>query len=176
MATTFKKVGYGQVEPNHLSAQKTGQTFAQLPVKSSIEVLENGQFIKYDMAAGECNYSGDGEWLLVYNEVKLYKNEQTKKDFALKQGDYVDGSDPISHNGVGPFNGQMYSRNYKTNIGDIFTTNMLKDADYTLGDKLAVGTTGVLEVGVGTEDIVWKIVKIYTLADGQPAVKIQRIK
>ena len=32
--------GYGQVEPNHLSAQRTGQIYAQLPAKAGIEVLE----------------------------------------------------------------------------------------------------------------------------------------
>ena len=28
--------GYGQVEPNHLSAQRTGQIYAQLPAKADI--------------------------------------------------------------------------------------------------------------------------------------------
>ena len=49
---TIKRIGYGQVEPNHLSAQRTGQIYAQLPADSSIEVLENGQFVKYDYANG----------------------------------------------------------------------------------------------------------------------------
>ena len=44
---TFKKVGYGQVEPNHLSAQRTAQIYAQLPADSSIAVLENGQYLKF---------------------------------------------------------------------------------------------------------------------------------
>ena len=43
-----KSFGYGQVEPNHLSAQRTGQIYAQLPAEASIEQLENGQFVKYD--------------------------------------------------------------------------------------------------------------------------------
>lgn len=43
--------GYGQVEPNHLSAQRTGQIYAQLPAAASIEVLEQGQFVKYNYAA-----------------------------------------------------------------------------------------------------------------------------
>lgn len=53
--------GYGQVEPNHLSAQKTGQIFAQLPAYADIEILENGQFAKYDAANGVVNFSGAGE-------------------------------------------------------------------------------------------------------------------
>ena len=36
---TYVKYGYGQVEPNHLSAQRTGQIYAQLPAKSDIELL-----------------------------------------------------------------------------------------------------------------------------------------
>ena len=40
--------GYGQVEPNHLSAQRTGQIYAQLPARADIGLLENGQFVKYN--------------------------------------------------------------------------------------------------------------------------------
>ena len=28
---TIKRIGFGQVEPNHLSAQRTAQIYAQLP-------------------------------------------------------------------------------------------------------------------------------------------------
>ena len=42
----YVEYGYAQVEPNHLSAQRTGQIFAQLPAASDIEVLENGEKIK----------------------------------------------------------------------------------------------------------------------------------
>ena len=34
-----------------LSAQRTGQIYAQLPANKDIDVLENGQFVKYDYAA-----------------------------------------------------------------------------------------------------------------------------
>ena len=34
------KKGYGQVEPNHLSAQRNGQIYAQLPCNSSIPELQ----------------------------------------------------------------------------------------------------------------------------------------
>ena len=33
--------GYGQVEPNHLSARRTGQIYAQLPAAAAITKLEN---------------------------------------------------------------------------------------------------------------------------------------
>ena len=46
----YVEYGYGQVEPNHLSAQRTGQIYAQLPANRNIQLLENGQFVKYDYA------------------------------------------------------------------------------------------------------------------------------
>lgn len=39
---TIKRIGFGQVEPNHLSAQRTGQIYAQLPAANTITQLENG--------------------------------------------------------------------------------------------------------------------------------------
>ena len=80
--------GYGQVEPNHLSAQRTGQIYAQLPAKADIEVLENGQFAKYDYRNSEVNFEGEGEWMLVYNEVKVYRDLQRDCDFAMVKGNY----------------------------------------------------------------------------------------
>ena len=68
----MKRIGFGQVEPNHLSAKRNGKIYAQLPANKDIEVLENGMFAKYDYAANEVNFSGEGEWMLVLNEVKLY--------------------------------------------------------------------------------------------------------
>ena len=80
--------GYGQVEPNHLSAQRTAQIYAQLPADPSIEVLEQGQFVKYDYAAGLVNFTGAGEWMLVYNEIKLYREHQLDCEFAMIKGNY----------------------------------------------------------------------------------------
>ena len=80
--------GYGQVEPNHLSARRNGQIYAQLPAASTINLLENGQFAKYDYENGEVNLIGAGEWLLVFNEVKVYEDYQTDADFAMKKSNY----------------------------------------------------------------------------------------
>lgn len=84
----FVEVGYGQVEPNHLSAQRTAQIYAQLPADPDIEVLEQGQFVKYDYAAGLVNFTGAGEWMLVYNEIKLYREHQLDCEFAMLKGNY----------------------------------------------------------------------------------------
>lgn len=186
MATTISRVGFGQVEPNHLSAQKTGQIYAQLPTNSDIEILENGQYVKYDYANGEVNYTGAGEWMLVLNEVKLYDDRwrESYKDFALIKDNYTPGSS-VSHEGIGPFEGQMTPRVFKTNVGDIYTTNCVGAAntsgtteyagiDLEVGDVLTPDATGYLNVGTG--DMEWQVVKVYTMPDGQPGVKLMRIK
>lgn len=87
----YVEYGYGQVEPNHLSAQRTGQIYGQLPANKNINLLENGQFVKYDYAAGdlgEVDFVGKGEWMLVYNEIKLYREEQGDCEFAMRKDDY----------------------------------------------------------------------------------------
>ena len=209
--------GYGQVEPNHLSAQRTSQIYAQLPANKDIEVLENGQFVKYDYKEGEVNFTGAGEWMLVFNEVKLYRDLQTYNDFAMKKEDYsayvyspIDGVAPTyaqsrDYSSVvtpadeyevdstdAPFSIErfkspalmkegttMVPRVFKTNIGDIYTTNCVNEAAGSLvvGDELVVGENGFL-AKTGAEnagDMKWQVVKVYTLADRQPAVKIMRI-
>lgn len=87
-AANYVEYGYGQVEPNHLSAQKTRQIYAQLPAAPEINVLENGQFVKYDYANGLVNLTGAGEWMLVFNEIKLYREEQVDCEFAMLKGNY----------------------------------------------------------------------------------------
>ena len=173
---TFKKVGYGQVEPNHLSAQRTAQIYAQLPAKSDINVLENGQYVKYDYKEGEVNFTGAGEWMMVFNEVKLYDDRwrESYKDFALIKTNYVSG--------------EMTPRLIKTNIGDIFTTNCLEVAntsgnatvettmtDLAVEDELGINAQGFLDKSV-KDGIIFQVVKVYTMPDGQKAVKVMRIK
>ena len=161
------KEGFGQLEPNHLSAQRNGQIYAQLPCESSMEDLQNAQFVKYDYAEGEVNFTGAGEWMLVYNEVKLYDPRHSYKDFALQKKNCVGG--------------EMVPRVMKTMVGDIFTTNLVdpkeKEGTLAAGDKLVVGTGGILEYSASPAEglMVWQVAKVYTMADGQPAVKIQRI-
>ena len=163
--TKITRIGYGQVEPNHLSAQRTGQIYAQLPALESIEMLENGQFVKYDYASGKVNFTGEGEFMLVLNEVKLYDDKrETCKDFVMKKGNYVGKV--------------MVPRVFKTNVGDIYTTNMVDSKiDMVAGTtKLAPGADGILTTAGEGAEMIWKVVKVYTLADGQAAVKLQRIK
>ena len=172
---TIKRVGYGQVEPNHLSAQRNGQVYASLPCNKNIAVLENGQFVKYDYANNEVNFTGEGEWMLVMNEVKLYDDfwRESYKDFALVKDNYN--------------NSVMAPRVLKTMPGDIYTTNCLEGGntsgkatftgteDITVGAELKINDNGFLSLN-GTSDIVFQVVKVYTMPDGQQGVKVMRIK
>ena len=184
---TISRIGFGQVEPNHLSAQRTAQIYAQLPAKEDIEILENGQFVKYDYSKGVVDFEGKGEWMMVFNEVKLYDDKwrEQYKDFAMIKSNYTQGSD-YSHEGYGPFKGQMTPRVIKTNVGDIYTTNCLElgntsgkakvqgTEDLNVGDVLSPNANGYLsKTGDGT--VKFEVVKIYTMADGQAAVKLMRI-
>lgn len=110
---SYVEYGYGQVEPNHLSAQRNGQIYAQLPADPAIEVLEQGQFVKYDYASGLVNFTGAGEWMLVFNEIKLYRDGQSDCEFAMKKDDYVARIySPVDGNGVGAQNWRSRSRTF----------------------------------------------------------------
>jgi hypothetical protein len=216
---SFVEYGYGQVEPNHLSAQRTAQIYAQLPADSKIEVLEQGQFVKYDYENGLVNFTGDGEWMLVYNETKLYREEQVDCEFAMVKenygarvyspldpdtlnwdarsrnyedialgNDYRDiyaTNDPFHFEAVTkpkmmPEGTTMVPRVFKTNIGDHFTTNtvMLDKAaakEDLMGKVLAPNEKGILAEAGEDADMKWKVVKVYTMPDGQRGVKVLRI-
>lgn len=199
MAENIKRKGYGQVEPNHLSGIVEGRIYAQLPAATvtttttgegasatttttvtAIAQLEQGQFAKYDYAAGVVNFDGEGEFMLVYNEEKLYdERKQNHKDFVYKASDFTDK--------------MMYPRLIATEVGDIITTNTIATANTSNEAKVTIGTDATLVVGAylapststgfltvanskPNSGMVWKIVKVYTMPDGQPGFKIQRIQ
>ena len=203
---TRERIGYGQVERQHMAAPHNGQIYAQLPALDAngkaITQLENGQFLKYDYANGKAwvGTASDGkEWFLVYNEEKLYDERyQNHRHFAMKASDMSDGT--------------IYPRLLRTFVGDIFTTNTFKGPkgtvtdkegkiddipDLTIGDYVVIGDDGWLvkytkESGgpdIPATGIVFQVVPhftqmgmeankrpAYTLPDGQWAVKLQRIR
>ena len=190
----MKRKGYGQVEPNHLSAQYTAQIYAQLPAMTGTttgegasavttyaptETLENGQFLKYDYANGRADIEGDIEWMMVFNEVKLYdERRQAYKDFAMHASDMADGT--------------IYPRLLKINVGDIFTTNTFRDsnnktvtspdAEITMpelakGNYVTIDDDGWLKkANAKGNGMAFQVVKVYHLADTQDAVKLQRVQ
>ena len=228
--------GYGQVEPNHLSAQATKEVYAQLPAQKDIEVLENGQFVKYNYADEVCDFEGPCEWMLVFNEIKLYRDGQVDAEFAMLRDNYQarvyspfgdvdtnwdkqsryyngvdsDGNDSITlgdktykyddvtaapdyyeiHYNEDPFhieslykekmmpeNGSsMVPRVLKTHVGDIFTTNMIADESVELKDVLSPRAADGILSKSGDGSMKWQVVKVYTMPDHQPGVKLMRIE
>ena len=207
----FTRNGYGQVEPNQLSAQKTGQIYASLPLASDVDILQNGEFMYYDYKSGTVTADGKGEPMLVFNEVKLYEPfwQTSYKDFAMiRVGDnyvtsrlatagYGDGAET---KGVTPNPGHsdwqagyrmdgIAPRLFKTNVGDIFTTNMVETGasiTYSQGDTLKLkkvskaadktGNTLVLSKTGDIDALEFVVAKVYTMPDGQQGLKLQRIK
>ena len=113
--------------------------------------------------------------MLVYNEEKLYDERlQSHKDFVYKVGDFTDG--------------KLYPRLIRTYVGDVMTTNTFSAASsndqvitmpvLTKNNYLAPNANGFLEKANSkpASGMVWKVVKIYTMPDGTPGVKIQRIQ
>ena len=210
--TGFKRNGYGQVEPNQLSAQKTGQIYASLPLNKDVKILQNGEFMYYDYATGTVTAVDKdggtpiGEPMLVFNEVKLYEPfwQTSYKDFAMiRVGDnyvtsrlaterYDDGAlntgatiDP--HTEYGYRMDGIAPRLFKTNIGDVFTTNMVKTGvDYEEGKYVApeaVDNGGYKTLvlapvadATAVDGMLWVIAKAYTMPDGQHGIKIQRVQ
>ena len=210
----FKRIGYGQVEPNQLSGIKTGQIFASLPLAKNVNVIQNGEFMYYDYVSGTVSAEDStsvAEPMLVYNEIKIYEPWLSYKDFAMiRVGDnYVTSNAAVGRVTSANVDGTVYGdgattkgaeidpahteygyrmdgiapRLVKTNVGDIFTTNMVATGDnvtYTKGDILKLKKTdrNTLEL---TKDgdidtIAFAVVKVYTMPDGQPGLKVQRVK
>ena len=205
----FVKRGYGQVEVNHVAFQRTGQIYAQLPAAADIELLENGQFAKYDYEAKEVNFTGKGDWLMVFNEVKLYKDREQYEDFAMIKRNYNGrvyspiGQESSEFKTVVNYDGEAFKENseegfaiqmpvfnypqnmpegtkmvprlVKINTGDLITMNTVNEEALAVGDVLMVGADGYLAKAGDENGPKFLVVKVYTLADNQPAVKLQCI-
>ena len=206
----FTRVGYVQVEPNQLSDPKTGQIFASLPLAEEVNVLQNGEFMYYDYVSGTVSANdstGVAEPMLVFNEIKLYEPfwRRSYKDFAMiRVGDnYVTSNLAVNGPVEGTYGGGsttegatidpahteypyrmdgIVPRLFKTNLGDIYTTNMVKTGvEYAVGDLLAPvkdtnSNTLVLEKANSPVGMAWAVVKVYTMPDGQPGLKLQRVQ
>ena len=178
------RIGFAQVERNHMSGgEAEGRIHAQLPADTTVmgTVLENGRFAKYDYANGKVTTTGDLEWEMIYNEEMLYDERlQNHKDFALQAKNYV--------------NGELVPRLMAVEVGDIFTTNAIGEDTLTaaqisaitefteagatmptVGTNLYIAANGYLST-TEAEGPVFQVVKVYNLADTQPAVKVMRIK
>ena len=208
----FKRIGYGQVEPNQLSGIKTGQIFASLPLDKEVKVLQNGEFMYYDYANGSVNATAEAdaapEPYLVYQEIKIYEDWLSYKDFAMiRVGDnYVTNNPAIGRLTSANTDGTIYGdgaetegasidhsdyqagyrmdgiapRLVKTNVGDLYTTNMVdEEGTYEVGTVLTLKKTDrntlVLSSSGNIDSVKFIVVKDYTMPDGQRGLKLQRI-
>lgn len=208
----FKRIGYGQVEPNQLSGIKTGQIFASLPLDKEVKVLQNGEFMYYDYASGSINATAEAnaapEPYLVYQEIKIYEDWLSYKDFAMiRVGDnYVTNNPAIGRLTSANTDGTVYGdgaetegasidhsdyqagyrmdgiapRLVKTNVGDVYTTNMVdEEGTYEVGTVLTLKKTDrntlVLSSSGNIDSVKFIVVKDYTMPDGQRGLKLQRI-
>lgn len=216
----FTRIGYGQVEPNQITGIKTGEIYASLPLDPAVSVLQNGEYMYYDYTKGYVTAtphasSADLEPMMVYNEIKIYEDYLSYKDFAMiRVGDnYVTNPAAVGRITSANADGTTYGggsltpgsyqyhdswqagyrmegiapRLVRIHVGNIYTTNMVKTGvEYEVGDllklkkdddsstlvlgKYAAGTTGVIATPV------FSVVKVYKMPDGQPGLKIQRVK
>jgi hypothetical protein len=78
-----------------------------------------------------------------------------------------------------PVDTTMVPRVFKTNVGDIYTTNTINETTLAVGDVLAIGANGLLvketNKADNAGDMRWQVVKVYTMPDHQKGVKIMRI-
>ncbi len=161
------------------------------------------------------NTSGDGPIMMVFNEIKIYRDRETDADFAMLKGDYnarvyspigANGSDlnivlaglgnregdrSITYNLANgsynypqdmPSGTTMVPRVIKMSVGDIYTTNCVNvaKANLQVGMKLRADANGYLAVSTGNDATgiygpTFQVVKIYTMPDNQPGVKLQCI-
>ena len=185
----FKKLGYGQVEPNRISGIKAGKVLADVPVKAeTVEAhggyIENGMFLAFNAGAGlegnlkkgELDYpTADSASVgLVYSEVKLYSDLTSTKDFAL----FTEAPD-LYRVSQSPYEQADHSqvstvipRVLGLTVNDIFTLNLLADEKVEVGDKLYPNDKGILAKDGEVKQIEATVVQLTTMPDGQQAVKV----
>ena len=201
----YVQYGYGQVEPNHLSAQRTAQVYAQLPANKNINVLEQGQFVKYDYAThtngiganGEGTSDTDTAW---DRQSRYYNGVDAEGNSSITVGEGENAKtyhfDDVTaapdmyelHYNEDPFHIEgpykearmkegttMVPRVFKTNVGDIFTTNTVAETELAVGDILSPRAADGILSKSGDGSMNWQVVKVYTMPDHQRGVKIMRI-
>jgi hypothetical protein len=161
----MKRVGYGQVELNHVAAQKTGQILAQYKLKDAKQA-ENGQFVSITPDGLDRPTSADNLYV-VYNEVKLYDGlRETTKDFVQKAD----------------ADGDVIPRVYKVQVGDIFTTNAFEAAStgadgetsFSANTKAVINPEGFLSLSASAGTGTFEVLEKTTMPDGQDAYKLVR--
>ena len=166
---SFERIGFGQVEPNQLSAIKTGQIYASLPLDPTVEVLQNGQFMYYNYARNMVTADGTisdaqdaatmAEPYLVYNEIKIYEDWLSYKDFAMiRVGDnYVTNKAMVGRLTSANTDGTIYGGGSLTTGASVGTP--ASSGDITITPAYAGATVGHTEYPYRMDGIAPRLLK-----------------
>lgn len=188
----FTITNYGVIELNHVSWPETARVFGQLPLDSTdFETVpaENGMWLAYDIAGGSVRFADavtEPVGVLYMGEKEYNQFEPGLNNYRLNRGGF-------------------YPRIGMPQVGDIYTTNTFSytvgagDGEFADNAAVVVALKGNLAsaplylipsttdgaprltdaaglaaaTGVAT---VAKVVKYYTLPNGDPAIKVQFTK
>lgn len=174
---------YATIELNHVSFPETGRVFAQLPLSatefSKDAPCENGMWLVYDLAAGTAHKAAavTDPVGIVYNAEKEYNPYISgMNQYALAPGGYCPR--------IGmPLVGDTYTTNCFCYDTSVFANDAAVDTALE-----AVGTTPLYLVpmagqgapalvkSVGTAATIAKVVKVYTMPNGELGLKVQFTK
>lgn len=176
MAALYVKKGFGQVEANRLTGIVSGAIEAQSPAyqeaaaTNPIKTLENGMFLCLVHDPGNTSPTGkiavlpaqanaDAVPMLVFSEHKT-PTGKGYSDFVMNADDTVDGRIIPRLVGLTP-------------DACVFTTNTVAESSLAKGDKLYVADDGYLKKAAGrNKTYQFTVLKVYTMPDGQPGVKL----
>lgn len=181
MATKLEKIGYAQLEPNKIAAQRTKEIFDMLPLDDGVALCEQGMVLVYDEAEGKVRKPDptndvNKNFGLVYNEIVLEdERKQADTDYAMLNVPESKFQAKI----------QAFPRLLSFTKGDTFTTNAITtddgkvlpeakafyqaDADGYWSENKAI--TDDKDLSGATAGPVLQVKKKYTTPDGQLAVQ-----
>lgn len=172
--------GFGQIELNNVAFRRDGRIEAQCALDAAdFETVsaENGMLLAVDKANGVVKFPVDGSLPIAVN----YSTEHMYDE---------------RHNGLKDFRldrGEAFPRMGYPAVGDLWTTNCIcyDDGEYNDEDALVealvacnetpvyggVSENGAMKLSATKPEFgpVLKVVKFYTMPDGQPGVKVQVI-
>lgn len=165
---------YAQVELNNVAFRRDGRIEAQCKLNENdfaTNPAENGMILMVDKANNEIVTPGTGKgkdlpYALHYSSEHMYdERANSLKDFALFPGTFLPRMGYLS-------------------VGDLFTTNCvssemdidaLKAAPTLYGAPSDDGSIAIT-TAKPSADLILKVVKVYTMPNGEPGLKFQVIK
>ena len=189
IAEQRKQIKLAKYDQNHCD-----HAYQQRQMAAVREKYENGTFVKKPVLDKDGNvvewneetqsYPGVADFSVAtaehdYYEMNDINNPDIKEDYRRRLFMKLRA---VKHpEAMMPTGATMVPRVFKTNVGDIFTTNTIHAAHKGLAVRQLLApraADGILEPIDSAEgrDMVWQVVKVYTMPDFQEGVKIMRVK